>query len=312
LDDYSKDLSVAYLHRRQTRNQGGSLEAPNSLGAIMSETRSAAPHGANSEEQARLVRLETTVHTLVATQQKTKPFFREPAQMVAISAFIISLVTAVHAYFRERSQDEQALKTQLRATIIQAGDIGIKNQELRLQFASNPGSLSELSVWLGVQNSILAHQGYELLSELGANASPSEIQSVANRLESVNQYSKAEDLLKKGLATADNVTEKLALMREMAGLKTVLKAPTEAAAIYQSAIELVSQQKGMPQEYINLEKAYTHWAWGSGLAADHDCAGVKEHLSLAASFLKDAGAAGAATLANQMADAQSWISTNCP
>ena len=121
----------------------------------MNETRQTTSAG-TSEDQ-RFVRLEATVDALMAAQKKTKPFFRDPAQIIAISAFIISIATAVHAYLRERSQDEQALKAQPRAAIIQSGDIGIKNEELHLKFkGSDPASLVQLGQWLGVQNTILA------------------------------------------------------------------------------------------------------------------------------------------------------------
>ena len=112
--------------------------------------------------QKKISRLEGAVEALAAQRKENQSFFRDPSKVIALSAFIISMVTAVYGYLRETRQDEDALRNRLRTALTQSGDLAVKYQELRGKYGSDP-ALLELSQWLGVQNTMLAEQGFELV-----------------------------------------------------------------------------------------------------------------------------------------------------
>ena len=65
-------------------------------------------------QKSRLDALEARIDTLLRVQKEQKPLIKDPSQLIAIAAFIISLMTTIYSWNRDRRQDEAALEIQLR------------------------------------------------------------------------------------------------------------------------------------------------------------------------------------------------------
>ena len=68
----------------------------------------------------RISILETRVDALIdAREKKSGSLIKDPTQLIAIAAFIISIFTTIISGYRTYNQDSNQLKSDLRATLLQ-------------------------------------------------------------------------------------------------------------------------------------------------------------------------------------------------
>src|SRR5262245_59660803 len=121
-----------------------------------------------------LARLEAKIDAYTALSKSSTPWFRTPALLVSLAAFIISLTTPITSAYRTYRQDIELQKANLQSTLLQLSSLAIQNVEWSIKYKDDP-ALRGLQSVLNAQNSVLTRKAHSLVSELGRSVSAVDI-----------------------------------------------------------------------------------------------------------------------------------------
>ncbi|MFO1102681.1 MAG: hypothetical protein U1E20_07250 [Methylocystis sp.] len=148
----------------------------------------------------RLSALEARVDTLSAEteKKKSKSFVKDPTQLIAVAAFIISLGTTIMSAYRTYQQDKSQIKSDLRTTIMQLNANYLTGTEMSIKYKDNE-HLSSLASYVNSYNTLNARQAYSILRELGSSASAFDHIYVSFALKNSGNFASAEQLAKRAV-----------------------------------------------------------------------------------------------------------------
>jgi hypothetical protein len=255
----------------------------------------------------RLDRLEKRATT--TEQKQEKPWYRTPSIVISVLAFITSLTATIYSNLVARGNDIDGIRAQLRATLVQSAELGVKAFEFSSKFSSDPNS-SVASQFMGAQNTILAKHAYYLVRKLGRDASTSDLLLVAYGLGTVNEFTLSENLAREAVSRAEGVTEKINAYRQVANQQYISGKTKEGKQTWSEAITFI---RGQPSSaYINEELSLTYLLMSEALATK-ECnqanAPLSEAKSLAELFKSERGDNWWLPL--RIKSLSDWLQANC-
>jgi hypothetical protein len=252
----------------------------------MSEQNSNTLPAAVDDPHDEIAMINQRITDLIAGQQRTTTWYRNPSFITSVAAIFISVMTTTVSWYRTYQQDVTALKAQLAATLQQANAGQIQIIELMAKYKDDQPSFLRVSTALNAQNLILAKQAYALARSLGTAASAVNLTTIAHSLMQSNEVTLAEDLLRQAVARAENSVEYVAALRVLGVLQYYNGQRSEGEATFKKALDAFKTypKEAKSPDYVNYAHAYTHLYWAQALVSS-DCRGTKEHLALSAHYL---------------------------
>lgn len=240
---------------------------------------------------------------------KTRSVF-DPGFLLAAAAFIVSLTTTFYSTVRERAQEKDALTTQLRTTLTQFGEIGLKVIDASVRYKTEPQALADATSWANAQNVLLTSQAVHLADELGNGAESNDLMSIANRLRSIGKYKEAELILGRAIPLATSSIEKVDVDREWALLSYIQKRSSDGSRYLQDAVSTIEGSPGYQSDrYLMYELADIYYNWSNSEGAD-DCSSAKHHISLAADWAEKSNVNEQFKFRIQKG--KDWLESHCP
>lgn len=268
------------------------------------------PHYDLRPLQIRIARLEDKLNK--DDLRKRSRLFGDPSKVIAIAAFIISIVTTAYSWRKDHLETQLANRKQLNETIQQLIDTGIKTYEFSTKNKSDP-TVANLSGWFNAQTSLMANRAGEGLAEL-KNGKPIDYIMVGNALLSAGNTSKATLLFKQAIQVVEQrraqntswvhlVTDKVKTMvlggdpgiwgedednvrlTEEAnaylslGNAYYVENNSEAAAQFERAIRLV-QETTLDKDVKDYRISFIQRVWSDALV-QRDCGAAKAHVQTA-------------------------------
>lgn len=228
----------------------------------------------------------------VREQDSLRSWWKSPGNLVAVAAFVLSVLTAilsgVSAYFKD-IHDRQA---ELSAVVEKLVVLPLQSRDAIDKYKSDTGF--NVGGVLTSVNSMLVHRAYELARTLGRRAPSSELFVIGETLVLVENYEAAKEIDELALRTADNFFDEVAALR---ALGTVKIGAANDAAERAEGDALFEQANKIGQKYPRVgnnlpELSYTvalnemNWATAWSVV---DCAQAKAHLETAQARVLQAG-----------------------
>lgn len=234
--------------------------------------------------EERVEELGEQVRSLAASQTKEKPWYKTPGTIISLLALSASLVTTIYSSILTNIQEKESIRNQLRATLVQLTDLGVKSIEFQIKHKDT----SDLSVggqYLGAQNTVLAKHAYYLVNKLGQAASSSDLLLVANGMVAIGDSSAAEVLLKRAVERSENITDKLNAGRDLASTLFRLNRSKDAENELRSVITAAAKEANGPNsDYIHSEIAFTYLTWAESIG-NRDCSKTSDRLKDSKSYV---------------------------
>ncbi|MBM3526573.1 MAG: tetratricopeptide repeat protein [Alphaproteobacteria bacterium] len=226
--------------------------------------------------------LRQRIDDIVAGQQRSTAWYRNPSFITSCAAIFISVTTTVVSWYRTYQQEIASLRGQLASTLHQTAGIHLQNVELMAKYRNDQPSMLRLSTTLNAQNLLLAKQAYSLARELGSAASAASLTTVANSLMQSNEVTLAEDLLQKAIARAENSVEYIAALRVLGALQYYNGNLKVAADTFDKAVKAFTTypNEAKSADYVNFTHAFTYMHWTQS-ARQSDCPTAKAKIELA-------------------------------
>src|ERR1051326_2316810 len=145
-------------------------------------------------------RLNREITLITAALTAKKVWYRDVSTIVSLAAVLISALTFVVG----RSQDTEAKKTELHATLRQISATFLQVEESKIKFPDKSSVIEHISF---DQSTILAKRAYSLVRALGSAATATDLIGVSNALRFVNEESLAQSLLEIAEQRVNEVVE---------------------------------------------------------------------------------------------------------
>jgi hypothetical protein len=246
---------------------------------------------ASHDASSRLAILENRLDSLIAAR---KPWYRDTtllAQITAIAAFAMSVVTTTIAAYRTHRQDVNTIKTELRTIISQLHDHGVALGEFKIKYKDNL-LLDSITGDMYESDIQLARRAYYVVKELGTDASAYDFIETAYFLHNVGEIDLADELAGRGIdaaAKAANFADHLASIRQLGRSKLQAGRVAESEVYMQEALQIFQiYPKAAQNEYfVNSTHAYTLLRFAE--VNPLDCRKVLEYTDIAANYISKSG-----------------------
>lgn len=190
------------------------------------------------DQGLRLGILETRVDALSSADNNPKTRgLKDPATIIALAAFLISIVTTLTSAYWTYMQDLNSKKAQLRLLLVDLSSEALQTVELSAKYKNDP-SLPTITAELYSNNIITANQAYSLAKELGRSASSVDFGLVSTALGNIGENALADELALKSLAMATNATEYVGAARQIARLRLIHGQVAEAEVYFKKALQV--------------------------------------------------------------------------
>jgi hypothetical protein len=197
----------------------------------------------------RMSVLETRIDALIEEREKrSKRFIKDPSQVIAVAAFIISLATTLASAYRTYKQDTSQRKSDLRAVLLQLNANYLSGAEFGIKYQTDP-AFPAIASYIRANNIVNAKQAYSILQEIGRSATSAEYNLVAFALQNANEIAIAEWVSLKALEMATNVTDYLGALRSIGAIKLAHGQVPEAEGYLRKAMNAFDQ---FPYEALNV------------------------------------------------------------
>lgn len=250
------------------------------------------------DQGLRLGILEARVDALSSADNKRKTRgLKDPATLVALAAFLISIVTTVTSGYRTYIQDLDTKKAQLRLLLVDLGSQALQRVELTAKYKNDP-SLPTITAELYSNNIITAKQAYLLVKELGTNASSVDFGLVSHALGNIGESALADELGAKSLEMATNATEYVGAARNIGRSRLKHRQVAEAEVYLKKALQVydIYPKDAINEGYVAATYAATQLYWAGDSI---DCSMALGHVTEANKYLETFGP-------NAPADLTSW------
>ncbi len=237
---------------------------------------------------SRLAALEARLDSLVVAQ---RPWYKDPtllAQITAVAAFLMSVVTTVVSAYRTYQQDLNAMKTELRSVIAQLLYHRIQGGELQIKYGSDP-LLPVMFTHLAASDVQLARQAYSIVKELGDDASAFDYNQAALFLQGVHELTLAEELASKALIKSTNkknFPDYLASARRLEMIKLEEGHIQESEFFMQMALKVFEIFPGAATNKCFVSYTHAETLLDAATLASYDCKKVIEYTSHASEHLE--------------------------
>ena len=226
--------------------------------------------------------LNRRIDDIVALQKKSTPWYREGSLIVAVAAFVISIITTIASGYHTYRQDVDALKAQLRAAIESSGNIAVENAEYLVKYKNEQTSMLAISSALNVQNIVLAREAYSIVTSLGNSATSLDLSAAANALINSNDQILAEELLERAVTRSLNMNEYLGALRQLSAVQYQSGKHGEGIKNFARVLDVCNQYPNEcnNKSYVHVTQAYSHVFWAN-VVMPGDCASARDNLAIA-------------------------------
>jgi len=217
---------------------------------------------------ATLERLNGKVELLQAEVFKPHtPWYKNIPTIISLSALLFSFGTTFVSYNRTKSQDVQALRSELRTILERLAALPKENVEMRSKYANDAIAFQGLSAAINQENAILVRQAREIGNKLPPDqVSASEWFSVATALQNSYDMDGAKELYKLAKSKATNFNDEIAASRNLAAISFTTGRAGEGRIEYQGALNIFSKYTGYDGYVQNMTHLLTELNWANSEA----------------------------------------------
>ncbi len=211
-------------------------------------------------------------------QTKSKKWWLEPSVIISLSAFILSVSTAFYQNMRENTVFYNNLTAQLRSSINNFSEIGMKGIEAHEKYKDNHQALLAYSIWLGAQNNNNALQVTKLIADLGERVEAHDLIMAENGLRSAGFIKDSKRLLDLAKTKAKEIPEIILVNRTLSQYYFMQRKFQESKDAFISVVKFIESNAGYENnQYMLAEYSYT-LETRAGFVGNHDCNESKENM----------------------------------
>jgi tetratricopeptide (TPR) repeat protein len=143
-----------------------------------------------------LVRIAKLEERLKGKPKTRFAFFKDSSKIIAVSAFIVSIVTTIYSWRKDDIQSREAARRQFDTTIQQAIDNAVKLYEFQVKNKDQP-NLGAMNGWFNTQSGLLQNKAVQDLAALNDVSMFDYIN--AGNIVSIGQPARATELFQKAI-----------------------------------------------------------------------------------------------------------------
>jgi tetratricopeptide (TPR) repeat protein len=217
----------------------------------------------------------------IASQKAIRPWYRDISVLVALSAFLFSLLTTAFSYYIANQQQVQSNKTELRSLLQRITSLNSEYDQLLSggEKSQYSGSRSDAII---TELILLSNQADELMERIPPDfLSMIEYYSVANAFVKNLNPERAEAMFLKAIEASETPREKAIALRGYANFLAANGKPEKARQAYTDALA-ASQDSSSDYTLAALrDRFYTHINWAYYELSLQECLMAREQLKQA-------------------------------
>lgn len=249
----------------------------------------------NLEEKFEILKSEVDALQHARLNQHT-PWYKNIPVWVSILALLFSFGTTVFSYQRAESQNNQALKSELRVVLQRLSQLPTEQLEKTKKYEGDESAIIFLSSQSFQEATLLAKQSVSIAKRIPDELLTSiEYMSIALALQSASQIEEAFTYLNLATSKAEDVNDKISALRVTANLNFISGQPELGRIKYKEALNIFSKYKGFNEFIIKSAHigTYRYWAYAEASIGRKDLANHKleEARGLASTLMVSPGRA---------------------
>ena len=238
--------------------------------------------------QIELLRREVDEMHLIATDlqarviEKPKRWYTNPATIVSILAFSLSLVTTYFADRRVAAQDVRNAREELRVLLQRLSALPRENLEATKKYEGDPSTVNSLSSLFNQENTMLARQAAELSKRLPTDmVSATEYYSIAVALQSAYDLRGAAESLQTAVKKAQDFNTEIGARRLLASVEFLAGNQKGGREEYENARKIFAKYKDYDPYTVAQTTVLTELAWAGSEATTGNPSLIAQHLDAA-------------------------------
>jgi len=236
------------------------------------------------KEEYKLLKKEVDALQIELMKGKT-PWYKNIPVILSILALVFSFGTTYVSNERVKSQDLQALKSELRGMLQQLTDLPKENFELTQKYTTDPGAIAFIGGQLNQENSLLSSQAASLIAKLPIEeVSAIEAYSVGVSLQNASEMQRAQDMFLLAYDTAITMNDAVAAKRGIANTYFAMGDPGAGRVEFQEALNIFSRFKNHNDYVQKTTHLITLMNWHSAEAGSGFMAKARQRLEEANSI----------------------------
>lgn len=238
----------------------------------------------------QLSRMKDEIDSLqMVIAEKSKPWYKQTATLIAIAALFLSFITTVYSEMRAHQQDVNSDRQELSALIQRLTAIPRDETEFRLKYRNNQTAAVSLSGQLQEEQVVLAKRAAEIVDRLPSEkVSSAEYLAIAGALESSGVYDRSLEMIQRGIPASKDANELIGLLRTNAALLYDMGDYRGGDAKFQEALDAFKKFPVKVTWYVESAQANTEIIWAESAISHRLCQEGRVHSQRAADHLSRA------------------------
>jgi len=257
----------------------------NLIAKVQTDLESATREHLGSFDQRLTIIKEEIDSVQIHLSSIDQPWYRNVANIVAISALFLSLTTTIFAEMRVRQQEMLGYRTELRNLLQRLSALPKENAELQIVHAENQAVAGNLSSLITEEMVLIASRSLELMQRLPTNeVSAVEYYIIARTLSLNGDYIESAKLLERGLPLAKDFNSEIGIIRQLAYMKFLDGKADQGRELYRQALAIFSKYPNENKYRVNSTHFETKMGWSISEIGNGECGLGRGHFTEAQQF----------------------------
>ncbi len=216
-----------------------------------------------SELEEKFEILKNEVDALqIALMNQNATWFKNIPLWVSILALLFSFGTTVVSYQRAESQNNQALKSELRVVLQRLSQLPSEQFEKKKEHEGDENAIAFFASQANQEGTLLAKQSASIAKKIPPELITSiEYASIAVALQNSYQIDEALTYLSMAKLKVEGMNDEVSVLRGIANLKFISGQPEQGRTEYQEALSVFSKYQGHNEYTIKSTHVWTYRYW---------------------------------------------------
>jgi tetratricopeptide (TPR) repeat protein len=223
----------------------------------------------------------------VQALEKARPWYRDASTMIAIMAFLFSLLTTGFSFYIAGQQRVHERKAELRILLQRINELNGEVTTLTRDFGTE-ASRNRFGI-VASELHLLASQANEILDEIPGELSSVEYNTVAYAYKNLNHLDQAEELFREAIDVSNTLVSATVSYRNLAGFLMENGKWDEGRAVYEATLTVFDRYPSKFPAFTEREKAYHQFYWATTELGQNQCEQAQAHWRIASQMAADLG-----------------------
>jgi tetratricopeptide (TPR) repeat protein len=244
--------------------------------------------------------------------QSKKHWYQDLSAVVALFAFVFTLVTSVFSCQQAKQAKIHDERTELRSLIQRLSTLPKENLQAQQTYQNNPSAAGQISGLIQQENALLAKQAAEVMTSIPDQVTSSEYILVANALLNSNLIDQSAELFDRAQTVIKDSNDGVTILRSRAAINFLRGNLQGGRHGYEEALAIFKTQPSGNHYYEETTHALTEMLWAQAELGQKQCPEALAHIGQARGHLAQFLANGVPNyLEPQIAQTERFVNSSC-